>query len=185
VKVDSSGKRVYVFCHVDDTMVCADDPRELVVLQNHLRKRFEITVTEEVSEYLGIKMGRLPDGDVLLTQPKLLGQLEECEDLLATFRRTNAPQVKEDFQSKDLTPMDKSAYLHLVGALLYLTKSRPDIQTAVSFGATHSSAPTRGHFNELLRCLAYLINTKDKGLKLRAGTPGQSLTLTYIRMRVT
>jgi hypothetical protein len=32
VKIDSRGNRVYVFCHVDDTMVCADDPRELLVL---------------------------------------------------------------------------------------------------------------------------------------------------------
>jgi hypothetical protein len=160
-------------------MVAADNKSELAVLQAHLKKKFDITVTEEVVEYLGIRIERLADGNVLLTQPKLLGQLEEeYEDQLATFRRTNAPQVKEDFQSKDLTPMDKSAYLHLVGALLYLTKSRPDIQTAVSFGATHSSAPTRGHFNELLRCLAYLVNTKAKGLKLRTGNPGQALTLT-------
>jgi hypothetical protein len=179
VKIDSSGGRVYVFCHVDDTMVAADNKSELVVLQAHLKKKFDMTVTEQVVEYLGIRIERLAGGDVLLTQPKLLGQLEEeYEDQLATFRRTNAPQAKEDFQSKDLTPMDKSAYLHLVGALLYLTKSRPDIQTAVSFGATHSSAPTRGHFNELLRCLAYLVNTKDKGLKLRTGIPGQALTLT-------
>jgi Reverse transcriptase (RNA-dependent DNA polymerase) len=179
VKVDSRGRRVYVFCHVDDTMVCADDPRELLVLQNHLRKKFEITVTEEVTEYLGIKMSRLADGNVLLTQPKLLGQLEEeYEDQLATFRRVTAPQVKEDFQSQDPTAMDRSEYLHLVGALLYLTKSRPDIQTAVSFGATHSAAPTRGHYNELLRCLAYLVATRNKGLVLRAGVVGQPLKLT-------
>ena len=74
--------------------------------------------------------------------------------------------------------MDRSEYLHLVGALLYLTKSRPDIQTAVSFGATHSSSPTRGHFNELLRCLAYLVQTRDKGLLLKAGVRGQALKLT-------
>ena len=41
-------------------------------------------------------------------------------------------------------PMDPSNYLHLKGVLIYLTKARPDIQTAVSFGAMHLVNLTRG-----------------------------------------
>ena len=105
----------------------------------------------------------------MLTQPKFLSSLcEEYADELTTFRRQRAPQVKSEFQSTDMIAMDKAAYLHLVGALLYLTKSRPDMQTAVSFAATHSAATTRSAFNECLRCLSYLSTTLDIGLVLRA-----------------
>ena len=73
--------------------------------------------------------------------------------------------------------MDPSAYLHLEGALIYLTKSRPDIQTAVSFGATHAVTPTRGDFQELIHCLKYLESTQNEGLLLKAGEPGRELVL--------
>jgi len=177
VKSDQYG-RVYVWCHVDDTFITADDPAQLLVLTNHLATKFEITITSNVTEYLGVKMTRLLGGDVMLTQPKLLASLcEEYADELSLFRKQSSPQVKVEFQSTDLTVMDKSAYLHLVGALLYLTKSRPDIQTAVSFGATHSANPTRSAFNEMLRCLAYLSNTSELGLVLQAGEPHRKLKL--------
>lgn len=53
-------------------------------------------------------------------------------------------------KSSDDEPMDPSDYLYLEGAHIYLT-SRPDIQRAVSFGATRSVNPTRVEFKELIR----------------------------------
>ena len=64
-----------------------------------------------------------------------------------------------------------------IGALIYMTKSRPDIHTAVSFGATHSVTPTRGDFEELIHCLKYLEATQDEGLVLHAGEPNRELIL--------
>ena len=60
-------------------------------------------------------------------------------------------------------------------ALIYLTISRPDIQTAVSFGATHSAKPTRGDFEEL----KYLEATPEEGLVLKAGEPNRELVLKF------
>ena len=51
--------------------------------------------------------------------------------------------------------------------LSYLTKSRPEIATAISFAASHSKNPTQNAFNELLNCVSYLYHTQDKGLVLR------------------
>ena len=59
-----------------------------------------------------------------------------------------------------------------------MTKTRPDISTAVSFASTHSSAPTIGDFNEMLYIVRYLQDTAHRGLTLHPGVPGQSLTLT-------
>ena len=58
-----------------------------------------------------------------------------------------------------------------------MTKSRPDIHTAVSFGATHSVTPTRGDFEELIHCLKYLEATQEEGLILKAGEPNRDLIL--------
>ena len=109
---------------------------------------------------LGIQFGYLPNGDVKITQPKLLlGFLKEYKDMLIDHRVRNpiTPPRKESSKSTDDDHMDPSNHLHLEGALLYFTKSRPTIQTAVSFGAMHSVNPTRGYFEDLIHCLKYLV----------------------------
>lgn len=177
VKLQGS-TRTYVWTHVDDTFVCSSDVRELSIFQAHCRKVFGITVSANTDEYLGIRLADQPNGDVLLTQPKLLKSLhDEFEPQLKSIVRVSAPQRQVADQDVDDTPMQQRDYLHLLGALIYLTKSRPDIATAVSFGATHAVSPTRGNFAELLHCLAYLWKTKERGLLLRAGVPGQPLVL--------
>ena len=78
-------------------------------------------------------------------------------------REPITPQEMPVSRSTNEEPIDPAAYLHLEGALIYLTKSRPDIYTAVSFGATHSVTPTRGDFEELIHCLKYLEATQEEG----------------------
>jgi hypothetical protein len=177
-KLEEDLTRTYVWIHVDDTFVASTADRGLQNFQSWCRGKFDITVAANVEEYLGIKLTAQGNGDVVLTQPKLLGSLEsEFKEQLAHHRRTNAPQRAAIDQSQDETPIAQHAYLHLLGALIYIVKSRPDIATAVSFGATHAACPTQGHFDELLHCLAYLLSTRDKGLRLRAGEPHRSLKL--------
>jgi hypothetical protein len=150
------------------------------LFQRAVAKKFKITVNHSVDEYLGISIKQQPNGDVILTQPKLLNSLLlEYQELLALHEKrfASSPQRQTDFQSKDDEPISQTTYLHLLGALIYLTKSRPDISTAVSFAATHSAKPTQGAYIELLHCLRYLRDTKSHGLRLLAGTAGRPLQL--------
>jgi hypothetical protein len=87
------------------------------------------------------------------------------------------PQRSVSHQSSDTTPMEQRPYLHLLGAMIYLLKSRPDVATAISFGSTHASKPTVGAFMELLHCLSYLENTQDMGLILRTRDEGTDFPL--------
>jgi hypothetical protein len=75
------------------------------------------------------------------------------------------------------TSVDQSKYLHFLGAL-NVTKSRPDIATAVSFAAVHAAHPTAGAYAELLLCLKYLFQTRHMGLILQSGEKNRKLTLT-------
>jgi KUP system potassium uptake protein len=177
--VKVTGKsRTYVFTHVDDTFVCSTDPAELVLFQKVLKKKYEITVCNDVSEYLGIRITKHANGDVLLTQPKLLNNLfQEYAHDLESMRHVSAPQRLIHMQTDDTTPMEQTKYLHLLGALIYITKSRPDIATAISFAAVFAAKPTLGAYRELIHCLKYLEDTKHLGLILRAGTADRELKL--------
>lgn len=63
------------------------------------------------------------------------------------------------------TPLsDPTRYRHLVGSLVYLTLTRPDIAYAVHVLSQFVSAPTSVHYAHLLRLLRYLRATPSRGL---------------------
>jgi hypothetical protein len=175
----NGNRRTYLWIHVDDTFIVSTHPEELLLLEKVMRTKFQITVNPNVSDFLGVHYEILPNKEVQLTQPKLLQTLfDEFEILLNNITQVpTAPQQLNAQQDKNTTPCDTTKYLHLLGALIYLCKSRPDISTAVSFGATHAASPTMGHYNELIRCLAYLRGTRHHGLIIKRGNPAAPLKL--------
>ena len=171
--------RTYIWIHVDDTFVASTHRDELKKFQDIIGIKYEYTVEADVESYLGLHRTKLKDGGVRITQPKLLSEVFEKFDPLnipGTIKVT-APQSNISEENLDLTPFDRTKYLSLLGALIYLTKSRPDIATAISFAGTHSVKPTVSAYNELLRCVQYLWNTKEAGLVLHPGKAGEPLTL--------
>ena len=59
---------------------------------------------------------------------------------------------------------DPSRYRHLVGSLVYLTVTRPDIAHAVHILSQFVCAPTSVHYSHLLRVLRYLRGTSSRRL---------------------
>ncbi|GKE95937.1 gag-pol polyprotein, partial [Tanacetum coccineum] len=74
------------------------------------------------------------------------------------------------------TPIDQTKYHSMVGALMYLTTSRPDIVHAICYYARYQAKPTENHLKEVKRIFRYLKNTihvglwypKDTGFELTA-----------------
>ena len=61
---------------------------------------------------------------------------------------------------------DPTRYRHLVGSLVYLGITRPDISYAVHILSQFVSAPTQLHYSHLLRVLRYLLWYCDSSLIL-------------------
>ena len=59
---------------------------------------------------------------------------------------------------------DPTRYRHLVGSLVYLGVTRPDISYAVHILSQFVSAPTQIHYSHLLRVLRYLRGTISRYL---------------------
>ncbi|GKG15074.1 hypothetical protein Tco_0354674 [Tanacetum coccineum] len=59
---------------------------------------------------------------------------------------------------------DPSHYCGMIGTLLYLTASRPDLQFAICMSARYQARPTEKHLNAVKRIFRYLKGTVHRGL---------------------
>ncbi|KAL0559507.1 hypothetical protein IC582_004120 [Cucumis melo] len=70
-------------------------------------------------------------------------------------------------KSDDQVPVDKEQYRRLVGKLIYISHTRPDISFAVSVVSQFMQAPYEKHMEAVNKILRYLKNTHGKGLMFR------------------
>ncbi|XP_043687768.1 uncharacterized mitochondrial protein AtMg00810-like [Telopea speciosissima] len=67
-------------------------------------------------------------------------------------------------RSKDGEPVDKGSYQWLVGRLIYLSHTRPDIAFAVSVVNQYMHDPHSSHLDVIYRILRYLKAAPEKGV---------------------
>nr|GEU86960.1 hypothetical protein [Tanacetum cinerariifolium] len=95
--------------------------------------------------------------DIFLSQDKYVG------DILKKFgysdvRSYNTPMDKENPWGKDGTGKDVDLHLYrsMIGSLMYLTASRPDIMFAICACARHQVTPKECHLHAVKRIFRYL-----------------------------
>ncbi|GJZ80174.1 hypothetical protein Tco_0645011 [Tanacetum coccineum] len=81
-------------------------------------------------------------------------------------------KLDEDLQG---TPVDATLYRGMIGSLVYLTSSRPDLIYAVCLCARYQVKPKEKHSNAVKRIFQYLKGTINMGLWYSKDT-GMSLT---------
>ncbi|GJX01553.1 retrotransposon protein, putative, ty1-copia subclass [Tanacetum coccineum] len=67
-------------------------------------------------------------------------------------------------EDKEGKAVDPSHYRGMIGTLLYLTASRPDLQFAICMCARYQARPTEKHLNAVKRIFRYLKGTVHRGL---------------------
>ncbi|GJY60020.1 retrovirus-related pol polyprotein from transposon TNT 1-94 [Tanacetum coccineum] len=100
--------------------------------------KFEMSMIGELKFFLGIQIHQSPRGTPMATKP-----------------------LDADLSG---TPVDQRKYCSMVGALMYLTLSRPDIVHATCYCARYQARPIEKHLKEVKRIFRYLKNTINMGL---------------------
>ena len=88
-------------------------------------------------------------------------------------RPISSPMSTSDKLTEDPKgiPVDTKKYRGMIGSLLYITASRPDIQYSVCKCARFQVAPKESHLSAVKRILRYLKGTVDLGLWYPKGVP--------------
>ncbi|KAG6525459.1 hypothetical protein ZIOFF_015415 [Zingiber officinale] len=148
-----------------------DDEVEIQALKSKLTSEFEIKDLRSLKYFLGIEVARSKEGIYVCQRKYVLDLLKETRKLGS--RPASTPiEVNHDLTSssgEDLTSLEKGTYQRLVGKLLYLSMTRPDITYVVSVVSQYMHAPKTIHMKAVDRILRYLKSCPGKGLLFKGG----------------
>nr|GEU58600.1 retrovirus-related Pol polyprotein from transposon TNT 1-94 [Tanacetum cinerariifolium] len=99
-----------------------------------------------------------------------INQAKYAQEILIKHGMTSCDSIGTPMATKHLdadsngTSVDQTKYHSMVGALMYLTKSKPDIAHATCYCARYQARPTEKHLTAVKRIFWYLKNTINMGL---------------------
>ncbi|CAL1397253.1 unnamed protein product [Linum trigynum] len=153
-----------VLVYVDDLVVGGTDINEITSLKLFLHQQFSIKDMGELHFFLGIEVARTKSG-IHISQRKYTLEIIEDADLLHTKPVSTPMDYKSHLSASTDEPYpNPEHYRHLVGKLIYLTTTRPDISFATQQVSQFMSNPTISHYKAVTRILRYLKHAPSTGL---------------------
>ena len=161
-----SNVTMFVLIYVDDIIVTSSSSEAIPALLRDLNEHFAIKDLGDLHYFLGIEVTRTPDG-LLLSQEKYATDLlsrvgmKNCKPAPTPLSSTEALSLHEGTL---LGPDDATQYRSIVGALQYLTLTRPDLSFSVNKVCQYLHAPATLHWTAAKRILRYVQRTLHTGI---------------------
>ncbi|XP_019184565.1 PREDICTED: uncharacterized protein LOC109179510 [Ipomoea nil] len=161
----AANSRVYLLVYVDDIIMMGNDPSLITSLLHRLSSTFKIRDLGTPGFFLGIETVKTDIG-LMLSQRRYMKDIlsragmTECKPLTTPAAVT--PPVSSTAELHD----NPTQYRHVVGALQYLTITRPDLSYAVNRLCQFMHTPTADHWGLVKRVLQYIKGTLDYVLQL-------------------
>nr|GEV78101.1 retrovirus-related Pol polyprotein from transposon TNT 1-94 [Tanacetum cinerariifolium] len=160
--------------YVDDIIFGSTDPSYATLFSDLMKSRFEMSMLREMTFFLGLQVNQTPSG-IFINQPKYVHEILKKYGL-NTYDIIGTPmdiKYKLDLDQIE-TSVDATKYRSMIGALMYLTSSRPNIVLATCVCTRYQAHPTEKYLKEVKRIFHYLrgiVNmglwyTKDSGFEL-------------------
>ena len=163
------GLHMVIILYVDDLIITGSHQERISHTQELLWREFEMTDLGLMHFCLGIKVWQEP-GNIFISQSKYVGEI------LKAFRMTECKSVGTPMEvdlklsMEDTSPLvDERLYQKLVGSLIFLCNTRPDINFAVGVLSRFSNKPRENHWNVGMQILRYLKGTQEYGINYNTG----------------
>ena len=168
---------VAVLVYVDDILMSGSSDNLIAEVKAYLLTKFKIKDLGPLKYFLGIEVARSAKG-FYLNQRKYV--LDLLRDTGMTASKPSTIPIEQnhcllDNQSALLKCSEASTYRQLVGRLIYLTITRPDLSYSVHVLSQFMNCPRVDHLYAVFRVLRYLKQSPGQGLLISATSP---LTLT-------
>ncbi|KAD3640773.1 hypothetical protein E3N88_29996 [Mikania micrantha] len=152
--------------YVDDVIIVGNDTKRIEETKGFLNDRFSIKDLGVLKYFLGIKVARTREGLVLSQRKYVLDILEDAGMLGCRPSAFPMEQSLKLSKGDDEERVDAGQHRRLIGRLLYLQATRPDIAHSVNVTSQFVADPRQNHMEAVKRVLCYLKTTPGQGILL-------------------
>lgn len=159
-----------VLVYVDDLLLAGNNLQEIDRLKSMLSNNFKMKDLGAVSYFLGLEITRSAAGF-------FISQKKYATDLIAEFGLSSVPPLKLPMDihlrlnaDSGVFLRDPHPYQRLLGKLIYLTITRPDIAFSVHILTQFMQHPTSDHMDAAVKLLRYINSNPGQGILLASSS---------------
>ncbi|KAI3759537.1 hypothetical protein L6452_07424 [Arctium lappa] len=150
--------------YVDDIIFGSTNDLYCKKFESLMKSEFEMSMMGEITFFLGLQVKQTTEG-IFINQSKYVS------DILKKYKLSDSSPIKTPMATGSKLHSDQEGksvecklYRGMIGSLLYLTASRPDIMFATCLCARFQANPKESHLHAVKRIFRYLKGTKNLGL---------------------
>jgi hypothetical protein len=177
-KRSKEGKIIIVSVYVDDLIFTGNCEVMMLEFKSSMLREFDMSDLGKMRFFLGIEVLQNSDGIYICQRKYALEVLKRFG--MMESKLVTSPIVPGFKVSKngDGNIVDETYYKQLVGSLMYLTATRPDMMFATCLISRYMTKPMQTHLQAAKRVLRYLKGTVNYGLYYKKGGDGELLAFT-------
>ncbi|KAI3758803.1 hypothetical protein L6452_06375 [Arctium lappa] len=155
---------ILIQIYVDDIIFGSTNPKYCKNFSNLMVSRFQMSMMGEMNFFLGLQVKQFSTG-IFINQSKYIldilrkYKMENCKPIGTPM--APGTKINTDPSGKSV---DVRTYRGMIGSLMYLTSSRPDIMFSTCLCSRYQVAPKESHLAVVKRIFRYLKGTADLGL---------------------
>ena len=156
--------------YVDDIIFGGSSHDLVAKFADDMSREFEMSMMGELQFFLGLQIKQVKDGT-------FVHQGKYTKDMLKKFGMNDSKPLSTPMSTtavmdadEEGEPVDQKEYRSMIGSLLYLTATRPDIQFSVCLCARFQASPRTSHRQAVKRIFRYLQYSPDLGLWFSASS---------------
>lgn len=163
-KRSGDGSFLIVSVYIDDLIFTGNNHQLLEWFKKSMKEKFEMTDLGYMKYFLGVEVVQGSNG-IFICQRKY------ANEILKRFNMEHCNSVKNPMvpgskvsKNEEGKKIDSTIFKQMIGSLMYLTVTRPDLMYVVSLLSRFMEAPTVLHHQALKRVFRYLKGTTELGI---------------------
>ncbi|GKD95906.1 putative ribonuclease H-like domain-containing protein, partial [Tanacetum coccineum] len=158
------GDILLVQVYVDDIIFRSTRKEMCTEFEKMMHKKFQMSFMGQLTFFLGLQVTQKDDG-IFISQDKYVDEILKKFDF-STVKTASTPMETSKPLMKDENAEDVDVHLYrsMIGSLMYLTSSRPDIMFVVYACARFQVTPKVSHLHAVKRIFRYLKGRPKLGL---------------------